>query len=90
MAEARLTDAEAREVRQPAARWAFRRRTQVICFAFFPFPPFLADPGKSPTSSSSGDEISDMDQLGFSIFTTTGVPRWDSFAHQPNNGAIAA
>jgi hypothetical protein len=29
-----------------------------------------------------------MDQLGFSIFTTTGVPLCFSFSHQWNEGAI--
>jgi hypothetical protein len=91
MAEPRETIVVAMEVKQPAALWAFKRRTHVSCLAFL-----LRDLSRPSRlgesvikkSSSDGPSSSTIDQFGFSILTTTGVPLWLSFAHQSNEGAI--
>lgn len=58
------------------------------CLAFLP----RTRPGDSEMrkSSSEGPSSSTMDQFGFSILTTTGVPRWVSLLdHQLKEGAIS-
>ena len=80
--------AKAMEVKQPAARWALSIRTQVSYLAFlrprWPLSLVRPDPSESVVmrkSSFVGPSSSTIDQFGFSIFTTTNVPRWLSFAH---------
>lgn len=87
IAEEKVSNAAAMEVRQPAALWALRRRTQVSCLAFL-LRWFLVLE-KFKTSSSERVWSSRMDQLlGFSILTTTGVPLCVSSVHQLKGGDI--
>ena len=89
---ARSNIAEAMEVKQLVARWALSIRTQVSCLSFllprWPVSLVRLNSGKSIMmwkSSSIEPSNYTINQFGFSIFTTTGMPRWLSFAHHWND-----